>query len=334
MSAESEDAADMMLSIIKSKMEEADMMFCASCGIAEVDDIKLKKCTACKLVRYCSVNCQKEHRSQHKRACKKRVAELRDDILFKQPDSSHLGDCLICFLPMPIDLDKCSMMSCCSIMICGGCQYATFLHNMEDRLEHNCQFCRNTSTEPSDVNTMKRDVNLERMKRIEANDPVAMREMGTECLEKGDEASAFKHWKKAADLGDIEAHYQLSVMYCLGGDGVDKDKKKRIFHLEEAAIGGHPAARFNLGNVEANDGRFERAIKHWIIAANLGYDNSMKKLRWGYEKGYLSKDGFAAALRAHQVAVDEMKSPQREAHEAVKRSVESNEAFRQQWMGC
>eukprot|EP00985_Skeletonema_marinoi_P025747 scaffold19204_cov66-Skeletonema_marinoi.AAC.1 len=35
--------------------EESDiMMCCASCGIGQVDDIKLKKCTACFLVRYCS----------------------------------------------------------------------------------------------------------------------------------------------------------------------------------------------------------------------------------------------------------------------------------------
>eukprot|EP00985_Skeletonema_marinoi_P030096 scaffold30504_cov80-Skeletonema_marinoi.AAC.1 len=75
-------------------------MCCASCGIGQVDDIKLKKCTACYLVRYCSVKCQKEHRPQHKRACKKRAAELRDEILFKQPESSDLGDCPICFLPL------------------------------------------------------------------------------------------------------------------------------------------------------------------------------------------------------------------------------------------
>eukprot|EP00985_Skeletonema_marinoi_P026872 scaffold21234_cov73-Skeletonema_marinoi.AAC.1 len=72
-----EQAADMM------------MMCCASCGTAEVDDIKLKTCTACKSVRYCSIKCQKEHRSQHKRACKKRAAELHDEILFKQPENAH-----------------------------------------------------------------------------------------------------------------------------------------------------------------------------------------------------------------------------------------------------
>jgi hypothetical protein len=32
---------------------EDNMMCCASCGIAPVDDVKLKKC-ACNLVKYCS----------------------------------------------------------------------------------------------------------------------------------------------------------------------------------------------------------------------------------------------------------------------------------------
>jgi hypothetical protein len=80
-----------MMSTNNNEAEAADMSCCASCGIAEVDGVKVKlKQCACKLVRYCSVACQKEHRSQHKNVCKKQVAELRDEILFKQPESSHL----------------------------------------------------------------------------------------------------------------------------------------------------------------------------------------------------------------------------------------------------
>ena len=46
-------------------------MCCASCGKAEVDDVKLKKC-ACNLLKYCSVECQRNHRPQHKKTCKQR----------------------------------------------------------------------------------------------------------------------------------------------------------------------------------------------------------------------------------------------------------------------
>eukprot|EP00986_Skeletonema_menzelii_P020931 scaffold32715_cov160-Skeletonema_menzelii.AAC.1 len=53
-----------------------------SCGITVADGVKLKDCSACHLVKYCSVKCQRDHRPQHKRGCKKRVAELRDELLF------------------------------------------------------------------------------------------------------------------------------------------------------------------------------------------------------------------------------------------------------------
>ena len=100
------------------------MLCCACCGNAEGDDIKLKTCTACKSARYCSVKCQKQHRPQHKQGCKKRAAELRDDLLFKQPESSHMGDCPICFLPLSFEWKYSSMMACCSKIICNGCVHA------------------------------------------------------------------------------------------------------------------------------------------------------------------------------------------------------------------
>lgn len=63
-----------------SAKEAEEMLFCASCGVAGSDDIKLRRCTACHLAKYCSVKSQKDHRPQHKRDCKKRAAELRDEI--------------------------------------------------------------------------------------------------------------------------------------------------------------------------------------------------------------------------------------------------------------
>ena len=291
-------------------MEVADMMCCASCGTAELDDMKLKTCTACKSVRYCSVKCQKNHRPQHKRACKKRAAELRDELLFKQPESSHLGDCPICMIPLPLDQIKSTMMTCCSKVICDGCCYANVIRELQAKLEPKCPFCRKVL--PSD-----KEIEENYMKRIEANDPVAMREQGSYCYKKGDYSSAFEYFTKAAKLGDIEAHYQLSGCFGLGR-GVEKDEKKELFHLEEAAIGGHPDARCNLACYEGINERYERAVKHWIIAANLGYDDSLNALKEGFKRGVVIKEDFAAALRGHQAAVDATKSPQREAAEAAR----------------
>ncbi|KAK1734887.1 hypothetical protein QTG54_014347 [Skeletonema marinoi] len=98
---------------------EVANMGCASCGVAKVDDIKLNtKCDDCELVQYCKDTCQQDHRPKHEAMCKEGAAELRDEILFRQPESSHLGDCPICFLPLPIDQDTkiyhYGLMPCCS----------------------------------------------------------------------------------------------------------------------------------------------------------------------------------------------------------------------------
>mmetsp|Transcript_15594 Transcript_15594/g.22174 ORF Transcript_15594/g.22174 Transcript_15594/m.22174 type:complete len:137 (+) Transcript_15594:168-578(+) len=117
-------------------------MVCATCGIAEVDDIKLKECIHCDLVKYCSDECHQLHKSNHEEACKKRMAELRDELLFKQPESSHLGDCSICFLPLSLSESKCTLVTCCSNLICNGCRYANQIREVKMRLENICPFCR------------------------------------------------------------------------------------------------------------------------------------------------------------------------------------------------
>jgi len=286
------------------------MMFCGSCGIAEDDDINLKKCNACKSVRYCSVKCQKEHRPKHKKTCKKRAAELRDEILFKQPESSHLGECPICCLPLSLDPKQSTFTGCCSKMICDGCAYAYRTREREENLQHKCPFCR----QPIPKTQEKADILL--MKRVKVNDPVAICFMGTRRYEEGDYKGAIEYWKKAVEQGDALAHFQLSYLYS-NGIGVEKDKKKELHHLTEAAINGHPNARYNLACCEEAMERSDRAVKHLIIAANLGCNKSVETLKLCYLDGEVSKEDFAAALRAHQAAVDATKSPQREAAEAV-----------------
>ena len=239
------------------KMSESDtMQRCASCGTAGSDGIKLKRCNGCYLVRYCSVKCQKEHRPKHKKECKKRAAELRDELLFKQPESSYLGDCPICCLPLPIDAGKSTLMSCCCKRICAGCNYANQEREREGRLEQKCPFCR------TDLPDTREEWLGRLMKRIEVNDPAAMCHLGTKRLQEGDYKSAFEHYTKAADLGDAFAHYQLSTFY-RQGKVVEKNEKKELHHLEQAALVGHPEARNNLAYVL----RGEKA--RWIGQRNI-----------------------------------------------------------------
>src|SRR6056300_1160057 len=82
---EKEEAAGMMGTVVA---EVAQENLCASCGIAQVDDIKLKECNGgCNLVKYCSDACQELHRPEHAGVCRKRKGALHDKKLFKQPTS-------------------------------------------------------------------------------------------------------------------------------------------------------------------------------------------------------------------------------------------------------
>ena len=303
-----------MSAAAESETEGMPMQCCASCGVAEIDDIKLKDCDDCDLVKYCSDECQEDHRPQHKEDCKKRAAELRDEILFKQPESTHLGDCPICCLPIPIDPSKSTLYSCCCKRICQGCSIANKRREIEGRREPKCPFCRKVS--PS----TEGEINEFLMKRVEANDPVAMCSMGKKKYQEGDYKSAFEYATRVVALGDteayyqlghVEAHYGLSVLYN-EGEGVEKDENKELYHLKEAAIGGHPEARHNLGCTEEENGRLDRALKHWIIAAKLGFDTSLEVVKNLYKAGFASKDDFTKALRGYQTAIEAAKSPQRE----------------------
>ena len=274
---------------------------CASCGITEIDDIKLKECDDCDLVKYCSDECKENHKTEHEEDCMKRAAELRDELLFKQPESSHLGDCPICMIPLSLNATKSINFECCSKSVCRGCMFA---HKIREVGESICPFCR--TPEPKTEEEGKKLV----MKRIEANDPVAMCREGIKQCMQSNYLSAFEYFAKAAEFGNAEAHLKLACLYH-DGLGVENDEGKAAYHLEEAAIGGHPEARFNLGLEEGEKGNLERAVKHWIIAAAQGYDPSIKMLLQAFKQEFVEKDDLTSALRAHKAAVDATKSPQR-----------------------
>ena len=105
-------------------------------------------------------------------------------------------------------------------------------------------------------------------------------------------------------------------MYRLG-EGVEEDEEKMVYHWEVAAISGHPRARHNLGAFEEDNGNMERAVKHFIIAAKLGLEESMKALWTYYSFGHITKEDLDATLRTHHAAVDAMKSAHRDAAELV-----------------
>jgi hypothetical protein len=68
-----------------------------------------------------------------------------------------------------IDRLKSRFMLCCSNYICNGCVYS----QMTNGNNNNCPFCREPSADDEEEDDIKR-----LMKRVKANNPAAMREMG------------------------------------------------------------------------------------------------------------------------------------------------------------
>ena len=194
-----------------------ELMVCANCGIAQVDDIKLEECDGCDLVKYCSIECRGNHREQHKEECKRRKAELHDKELFLEPNGSYLGECPICFLPLSLNPQKSTFYSCCCKSVCNGCVYADFISSGNN----NCLFCREPAVNGEEENYKRV------MKRVKVNDPVARCYMGRRRYDEGDYDEAVEYYKKAAELGDARVHYQLGCVYYMG-HGVEKDMEKDV----------------------------------------------------------------------------------------------------------
>ena len=87
------------ITLLKRRKRMTTNSCCAECGKEEGGAISLKMCRSCMDAKYCNAACQHKHWPMHKKDCKLRVAELRNEALFKDPLPKE--DCSICFLPMP-----------------------------------------------------------------------------------------------------------------------------------------------------------------------------------------------------------------------------------------
>ncbi|EJK53134.1 hypothetical protein THAOC_27487 [Thalassiosira oceanica] len=233
---------------------------CANCGKGSSGGeggVKLKDCTACRLVKYCGVDCQRAHRKRHKRACKQRAAEIKDEQLSPCPD------------------------------------------NEADNLA---------------------SVRV----RVAKKDPEAIALLGYDyChgrlgLQK-DVRKAVELWTEAAELGSIGALHDLGDVYRLG-NGVKQDMVKAAEFYEKAAMQGCPLYRHKIGCFEGQKGNHDRAVRHFLISAKMGYKESVEKIKNMFMVGLATKEQYAEALKGYQDAVEDMKSHDRDEASAFRKS--------------
>ena len=275
---------------------------CANCG-KEGSDMNV--CNKCKDAKYCNAACKKKHRSKHKKKCERRVTELHDIELFKQPPKKE--ECPICMLLLPSLHTGSKYYICCGKEMCSGCIYGVKLRDNGVGL---CPFCR-TPAPTSD------EEGVERMKkRVEVGDSYAMFDFGS-CYSEGlfglplNRAKALELWHRAGELGYAGAYYNIGVGYYTGR-GVERDEKKAAHYYELAAMRGHVSARHNLGNSEFRACNWDRALKHYMIAAGGGDNDSVKNIQQLYRDGHATKENYTSALQTYQAYIDEIKCKQRD----------------------
>ena len=269
---------------------------------------------ACRLVKYCNRDCQIAHRPLHKKICKKRVTELHDEALFKEPPPPE--ECPICFLPLPLDAWETMFKSCCGKLICCGCILA--IHEEElgrGKIDDICAFCRT----PVPISY---EEEVKRLKKLIAGDKALGYHRLAGLYFTGsmglplDMVKANELWLKAGELGCAGGYNNLGNSYNLGS-GVEVDKKKAKHFYELAAMSGDVDARHNFACFEGQAGNSHRAYKHYIIAAKAGYKLSLDAVKNGFMGGIISKDEYANTLRAYQRAHDETKSDMRDKARAT-----------------
>ena len=215
------EVSDMLQNMSTKDDREVIVSVCANCG-KEGTDVT-NKCNKCKEVMYCNAACKKKHRTKHKKQCERRVAELHDEQLFKQPPP--LDDCPICFLRMPHFGSGRVYRACCGKVICRGCIHVAAVRGTIGL----CPFCR-APTPTTDEEEIKRN-----KKRMELNDPRAIHNIGT-FYAKGqyglpqNYAKALELWHRAGELGSAEAQSNIGCSYD-EGHGVERDETKAIHYL-------------------------------------------------------------------------------------------------------
>jgi len=292
---------------------------CANCGKLGGDTVKLKDCKACRLVKYCGVDCQRAHRKQHKKACKQRAAELKDEKLYSQGHERPEGDfCPICTLPIPLSTSKHSdFWVCCMKRVCHGCVVAAQQRGMFD-----CPFCRTPMQEDNESSLAMVQ------KRVDAKDPVAMLFLGDKYyfenlgLEK-DVQRAIELWTEAAKLGLSYAHHKLGNCYFDGE--VAEDHAKAVQHWKKAAMRGNIDSRNSLGVYEVENGNYGRAARHYLIAAKMGESVSLNNIKEMFVGGIATKEHYAEALKGYWDSVEEMKSQERDEAKALVSRVRHND---------
>ena len=183
----------------------------------------------------------------------------------REPYSARWGSrCPICMEEWNVN-EATALLSCCCRRVCDSCDTKIVNAKMP------CPLCRLPF--PSDEAEY-----LARLRRHAKSEvPEAVGLLGN-CYRQGthvtkSEKKAVKLYKRAVELGNLDAMSNLAFMYEFG-HGVKVDKAKNLQLLRMAADRGHAMAQKNLGGIFFQEGKVEEAFKLFMLSAEQGFTDA------------------------------------------------------------
>ena len=292
---------------------------CANCGKGEEGGNSLKTCTACKMVKYCSRECQIAHRPQHKKECRKRAAELHDEQLFKEVEPY---DCPVCFLPIlaTVEANQATFQSCCGKVICYGCILAMIRASVGKDL---CPFCRSLPTK-DDEEEHNRLIKLMDKGDGEAFNLLGLLyDEGTSSMPR-DRTKAAELFLRGGELGCYESYKNLAGCY-LNGEGVETDKGKAKYYTNLQLLTEISRQDMNL-DFEFRAGNNHRAVKHLMSAARSGNTPTLDMILDGFKIGLVTKDEYEHALHGYHKRLKETSSEDRDEYATFRKDARARVA--------
>jgi len=316
---------------------------CTICGKKDA-----RPCKGCGTTAYCSTDCQRiDWRDRgHRKVCKKiqdeRAAEAPTrapspprDVFYgpaprshadevrsriaaeheaarvrreanpeREPTSARFGGrCPICLEEWDVNVPG-KFRTCCCRRACKSCS---------DRIGiQPCPLCRVPCP------TTNAEALAQIRRHVENEVPEAISHLGLAYrdgrlgLVKSDKKAA-KIWKRAVELGEVDAMVFLGEMYEFG-TGVKLDKKKAERLYRAAADRGDADAQSSLAHLLNSEKKIEETFRYFALAADQGYTDGETNLGICYRDGEgtevdLSKARYwfeRAAAKGYQKAIDEL----------------------------
>lgn len=238
----------------------------------------------------------------------------------------QMPECQLCCMPLQFEGSLGMYLTCCGNRICTSCVCMEDL-NMADpdgvhegvlgerrKMPVRCPFCRALCDVTEEENGRRVT------RRMEANDPEAYSYAGNTAAIDGDIVKALEMNLKAVELGGLGAfavrvtcHLWWLMTFLEEGSNEYAEIKVMTEKCQVVGAGqGYLESHHHLGLAWKFDGNHSLAYKHICFAAEHGHIASSRLLLEGYVGGYITKEKYAATLRAHKAAYDAAMSPERQ----------------------